>query len=232
MGITVEEENIFTSAMATARFLAAQKPGGTAYVIGEGGLLTALHQNGYAVVDHEPDYVVVGEGRTFNLELVESAVRMIMGGAKLIATNLDPNCPTQNGLRPGCGAMVAMLEIATGVKAFSVGKPSPVMMRAARKEMGLAADETTMIGDTMETDILGGVQLGYRTVLVLSGGTARTDLVRYAYRPDIVIESLAEYVELLEEHDWRLPDDVVGFGTVPEKKRTTLRRATPLRTAT
>jgi NagD protein len=236
MGITVDEENIFTSAMATARFLAAQKPGGTAYVIGEGGLLTALHQNGYAVVDHEPDYVVVGEGRTFNLELVESAVRMIMGGAKLIATNLDPNCPTQNGLRPGCGAMVAMLEIATGVKAFSVGKPSPVMMRAARKEMGLAADETTMIGDTMETDILGGVQLGYRTVLVLSGGTARTDLVKYAYRPDIVIESLAEYVELLEEHDWSLPDEVIGFGTVlentvPEKKRTTIRKAT-IRTAT
>lgn len=231
MGITVEEENIFTSAMATARFLAGQKPGGTAYVIGEGGLLTALHQNGYAVVDHEPDYVVVGEGRTFNLELVESAVRMIMGGAKLIATNLDPNCPTQNGLRPGCGAMVAMLEIATGVKAFSVGKPSPVMMRAARKEMGLAADETTMIGDTMETDILGGVQLGYRTVLVLSGGTARTDLVKYAYRPDIVIESLAEYVELLEEHDWELPGEVIGFGTVvenavPEKKRTPIRKAT------
>ena len=129
--------------MATARFLAQQKPGGTAYVIGEGGLLTALHQNGYAVVDHDPDYVVVGEGRTFNLEMVEAAVRMILGGAKLIATNLDPNCPTQNGLRPGCGAMVAMLETATGVKAFSVGKPSPVMMRAARKELGLATDETT-----------------------------------------------------------------------------------------
>lgn len=115
-----------------------------------------MHQYGYAIVDHDPDYVVVGEGRTFNLELVEQAVRMILQGAKLIATNLDPNCPVQNGLRPGCGAMVAMLEIATGVKAFSVGKPSPVMMRAARKELGLATAETTMIGDTMETDILGG----------------------------------------------------------------------------
>ena len=103
--------------------------------------------------------------------MVEAAVRMILGGAKLIATNLDPNCPTQHGLRPGCGAIVAMLEAATGVKAFSVGKPSPVMMRAARKELGLATDETIMIGDTMETDILGGVQLGYHTVLVLSGGT-------------------------------------------------------------
>src|SRR5580693_6257748 len=184
MGIDVDEEHIFTSAMATARFLARQSPGGTAFVIGEGGLLTALHQNGYAVVDHEPDYVVVGEGRTFNLELVEAAVRMILRGAKLIATNLDPNCPTQDGTRPGCGAMVAMLETATGVKAFSVGKPSPVMMRAARKELGLATDETTIIGDTMETDILGGVQLGFHTVLVLSGGTKREDLPRYTYRPE------------------------------------------------
>lgn len=197
MGIAVEEEHVFTSAMATARFVAEQKPAGTAFVIGEGGLLTALHQNGYAVVDHEPDYVIVGEGRAFNLELVEAAVCMIQGGAKLIATNMDPNCPTKDGLRPGCGALVAMLEAATGVKAFSVGKPSPLMMRAARKELGLATDETIMIGDTMETDILGGVQLGFHTVLVLSGGTSREDLPRYAYWPDIVVESVAEFTELL-----------------------------------
>ncbi|HLJ95444.1 MAG TPA: HAD-IIA family hydrolase [Gemmataceae bacterium] len=205
LGIEVEEEHIFTSAMATARFLAQQKPNGTAFVIGEGGLLNALHQNGYAVVDHEPDYVVVGEGRTFNLELVEAAVRMILGGAKLIATNLDPNCPTQDGLRPGCGAMVAMLELATGVRAFSVGKPSPVMMRAARKELGLTTDETTIIGDTVETDILGGVQLGYHTVLVLSGGTCADDLHGYAYRPEIVVDSLAEFSELLESRGWTPP---------------------------
>ncbi len=205
MGIEVGEEHVFTSAMATARFLAKQTPGGTAFVIGEGGLLTALHQNGYAVVDHHPDYVVVGEGRTFNLELVEAAVRMITEGAKLIATNLDPNCPTQNGLRPGCGAMVGLLEIATGVKAFSVGKPSAVMMRAARKELGLSTEETTIIGDTMETDILGGVQLGFHTVLVLSGGTRREELQCYAYRPDVVVESLAELSQLLEETDWVSP---------------------------
>ncbi len=203
MGIDVEDEHVFTCAMATARFLAQQKPGGTAFVIGEGGLLTALHQNGYAVVDHEPDYVIVGEGRTFNLELVEAAVRMILGGAKLIATNLDPSCPTANGIRPGCGAMVAMLEAATGVKAFSVGKPSPLMMRAARKELALATEETVMIGDTMETDILGGVQLGFHTVLVLSGGTRREDLVRYAYRPEIVVASLAELAERLDRWQWR-----------------------------
>lgn len=205
MGVEVEEEHIFTSAMATASFLSQQKPGGTAYVIGEGGLLTALHQHGYAVVDHDPDYVVVGEGRTFNLEMVEAAVRMILKGAKLIATNLDPNCPTQNGLRPGCGAMVAMLETATGVKAFSVGKPSPVMMRAARKELGLSTDETTMVGDTMETDILGGVQLGFHTVLVLSGGTQKVDLPRYAYRPEIVVESLGELADLMDQHEWLPP---------------------------
>ncbi len=192
--------------MATARFLAQQKPNGTAFVIGEGGLLNALHANGYAVVDHDPDYVVVGEGRTFNLELVETATRMIHNGAMLIATNLDPNCPTQNGsVRPGCGAMVAMLELATGVKAFSVGKPSPVMMRAARKELGLATDETIMIGDTMETDIIGGVQLGFGTVLVLSGGTRRDDLVRFAYRPETIVENLAEYGELMQNNNWQQP---------------------------
>ena len=192
LGIEVEESHIFTCAMATARFLADQKPGGTAYVIGEGGLLNALHDNGYAIVDHDPDYVVVGEGRTVTFEMVETAVRMVMGGAKLIATNLDPNCPTQAGLRPGCGAIVAMLETATGRRAFSVGKPSAVMMRAARKELGLDASRTTMIGDTMETDILGGVQLGYRTILVLSGGTNREDLAAFAYRPDLVVASIAE----------------------------------------
>jgi len=192
MGIDVEERHIFTCAMATARFLAQQRPGGTAYVIGEGGLLHALHRNGYSIVDHDPDYVVVGEGRAFNFEMIETAVRMIEAGAKLIATNLDPNCPTQHGLRPGCGALVAMLESATGRKAFSVGKPSPIMMRAARKELGLAAGETTMIGDTMETDILGGVQMGYRTILVLSGGTDASDLREYGFQPDKVVDSLAD----------------------------------------
>jgi NagD protein len=192
MGMPVEERHIFTCAMATARFLADQKPDGTAYVIGEGGLLQALHQNGYSVVDTLPDYVVVGEGRTFTMEMAEKATNMIMDGAKLIATNIDPSCPTQDGIRPGCGAIVSMLETATGVRAFSVGKPSPIMMRAARKELGLSAAETTMIGDTMETDILGGVQLGYNTVLVLSGSTKETDLPRFAYRPDRIINSIAD----------------------------------------
>ncbi|MCA9036193.1 MAG: HAD family hydrolase [Planctomycetaceae bacterium] len=192
MGIPIREQHVFTCAMATARFLARQKANGTAFVIGEGGLLNALHRNGYSIVDSNPDYVVVGEGRTLSSEMVEHAVQLVLGGAKLIATNLDPNCPTQNGTRPGCGAIVALLEKATGVTAFSVGKPSPVMMRAARKELGLDASDTVMIGDTMDTDILGGVQLGYRTVLVLSGTTSQSDLANFAYRPDIVVPSVAE----------------------------------------
>lgn len=192
MGVDVCEDHVYTCALATAQFLAHQKPGGTALVIGEGGLLTALHQHGFSVVDRDPDYVVVGEGRTFNAEILEKATNMILGGAKLIATNLDPNCPTRDGTRPGCGAITAMLESATGVTAFSVGKPSPIMMRGARKQLGLEANQTVMIGDTMSTDILGGVQLGYYTILTLTGGTDHADLDRYAYQPARIINSIAD----------------------------------------
>jgi NagD protein len=192
MGIEAGEDHVFTCAMATARYLKSQKPNGTAYVIGEGGLLTALHNNGYAIVDRDPDYVVVGEGRTLTFEMMEAALGMIRGGAKLIATNLDPNCPTPTGMRPGCGAIVALLEAASGLKAFSVGKPSPIMMRGARKQLGLRAEHTIMIGDTMETDIVGGVQLGYHTVLTLTGSTRREDLARYAFQPDHICESIAD----------------------------------------
>jgi NagD protein len=192
LDIHVEEHHLFTSAMATARFLATQKPGGTAYVLGEGGLLQALHQNGFAIVDHEPDFVVIGEGRTFTLEMLDRATKLVLGGARLIATNLDPNCPTQDGsLRPGCGAIVAMLEAATGRQAFSVGKPSAIMLRAARKELGLRTEEVTMIGDMMTTDVLGGVMSGYHTVLVLSGGTKREDVEKFAYRPERIVDSIA-----------------------------------------
>ena len=196
MGIDVGESHVFTCAMATARFLAKQKPNGTAYVIGDGGLLNALHNNGYSIVDSSPDFVVVGEGRTITLEMLEAAVQMVIDGAKLIATNLDPNCPTKNGgTRPGCGATVAYIEAATGAKALSLGKPSPVMMRAARKELGLATSQTVMIGDTMETDILGGVQMGYRTILVLTGGTQREDVPRFAYDPDLIVNSVQDLIE-------------------------------------
>lgn len=192
LGIEAHEGEVFTCAMATARFLASQKPGGTAYVIGEHGLAAALHRNGYTVVDDDADFVVVGEGRTLTFEMIERGVRLVEKGARLIATNPDPNCPTDQGIRPGCGAIVAMIERATGVQAFSVGKPSPIMMRAARKEMGLRTDDVIMVGDTMETDILGAVQMGYRSVLVLSGGTRMENLKHFAYQPDLVVENVGE----------------------------------------
>src|SRR5262249_26678769 len=142
--------------------------------------------------------------RTLTFEMLEHAVQLVLDGAKLIATNLDPNCPTQSGTRPGCGAIVSLIEAATGIKAFSVGKPSPVMMRMARKELGLATSETFMIGDTMETDILGGVQMGYRTVLVLSGTANRCDLSRYGYQPNLIVDSIAD----LCDADFDLQDRV------------------------
>lgn len=205
MGINVDERHVFTCAMATARFLARQKPGGTAFVIGEGGLLHALHRNGYSIVDQDADYVVVGEGRSVTLEMLEVAIRLILAGSKLIATNLDPNCPTKSGIRPGAGATVAFLEAATGAKALNVGKPSPLMMRMARKELNLAASETIMIGDTMDTDILGGMQMGYRTILVLSGGTKAEDVDRFPYQPDLIVDSIADVLNQLDTLDRSLP---------------------------
>lgn len=197
LGLEADADDVFTCAMATARFLAKQKPNGTAFVIGENGLAAALHHNGITVVDDDADYVVVGEGRTMTFEMIERALRLIEKGARLIATNPDPTCPTDAGTRPGCGAIVAMLERATGREAFSVGKPSGVMMRMAQNELGVRSAETVMVGDTMETDILGGVGMGYQTVLVLSGHTKVEQLHRYAYKPDWIIESVAHMPEAL-----------------------------------
>jgi NagD protein len=194
MGLQLEEEHVFTCAMATARFIAGQKPAARVFVIGEGGLLTALHINGCVFDEKAPDFVVVGEGRTMNYESLEKALRFLTAGAKLVATNLDASCPTDQGLRPGCGAMVALLEAASGLRAFSVGKPSPVIMRMALEELGggLRPDEVTMVGDTMETDVLGGLQMGHRTVLVLTGSTRREALSRYAFAPSRIVASVAD----------------------------------------
>lgn len=202
-GLPVTEKHVYTCAMATARFLARQKPNGTAYVIGEGGLLTALHRNGYAIVDKEPDYVVVGEGRLFSFEQLEAALRMILAGSKLVATNLDPNCPTDQGMRPGCGATVAMLESASGVKAFSVGKPSPFMLSDACRDMGTHAEHVVMVGDTMSTDILGAVQMGLQSILVLTGTTKIDDLKHFAYQPNLVVDSIGEIDLTLLSRLWQ-----------------------------
>ncbi len=216
MGFNVTGEDIFTCAMATARYLALKTPGGTAYVIGEGGLLNELHNAGYSIVDDHPDYVVIGEGRTIMLESVDKAINMIMKGSKLIATNLDPNCPVGGGkYRAGCGAFVAMIELATGKQAFSVGKPSPVMMRMARKTLQLGTDDTVMIGDTMSTDILGAGSMGFTTVLTLSGVTKEDDLDQFGYAPDFIIPSIRDLLnkELFERViSKRTEDQLVALG--------------------
>lgn len=192
MGIEVGTETIYTSAMATGSYLAQNKGGKTAFVLGEGGLLTSLHENGITLVQTDPDYVVVGEGINFTLEMCQKAVNMLLAGAKLVATNLDlsPRKPGWNNL--GIKSITTMLEEASGKNAFSVGKPSPVMMRYARKHIGLETAGTTVIGDTMSTDILGGTQMSYKTILVLSGMTNKDDLDDFPYSPDMLLSSVKD----------------------------------------
>ncbi|MBL0742677.1 HAD-IIA family hydrolase [Chryseolinea lacunae] len=190
LGIEVTENHIYTSAMATAKFLAGQVPKGTAYVLGEGGLISSLHDHGITLVDTEPDFVVLGEGRNFTLEMVQRAVDMILAGAKFITTNRDPSPKKKGWNNLGIAATTAMIEEATGIKAFVVGKPGPVMMRSSRKHIGLETADTTVIGDTMDTDIQGGVQMGYRTILVLSGISKNEELKKYAFKPDLVVNSV------------------------------------------
>ena len=199
-GIDTCPEHIYTSALATAEFVRKHRPNGTAFVIGEGGLLNALNDVHYAISRESPDYVIVGEGRVLNYELVEQAHRLIAKGAHLISTNSDTWCPTDSGPRPGCGALVALLEAATGRKAYHVGNPNPFMMRAARKQLGLRTDEVVMIGDTMETDIQGATELGFQSILVLTGSSTAETLKEYPFAPTRVVSSIAglvpEYAEV------------------------------------
>ncbi|HEY9006831.1 HAD-IIA family hydrolase [Ohtaekwangia sp.] len=192
LGIVVDTKHIYTSAMATGKFLASQIPNGSAYVLGEGGLLTSLHENGITLVETDPDFVVLGEGRNFTLEMVQRAVDMILAGAKFITTNRDPSPKKSGWANLGIAATTAMIEEASGIKAFVIGKPGPVMMRSARKALGLETADTTVIGDTMDTDIQGGVQMGYKTILTLSGITRKEDLIKFAFKPDMVVTSVSE----------------------------------------
>ena len=192
LGITITADHVYTSAMATAEFLSRQEPNGTVYVLGEGGLLSSLSESGLIMVETEPDYVVLGEGRNFTLEMVQRAVDMILDGAKFITTNRDPSPKRKGWNNLGIAATTAMIEEATGIKAFDIGKPGPVMMRSARKALGLETAETTVIGDTLSTDIQGGVQMGYKTILVLSGVAQKEDLKRYPFKPDLIVDSLSQ----------------------------------------
>jgi NagD protein len=192
IGLSISAERIFTSAMATAHFLKSQKPGGTAFVIGDSGLTSAIHDAGYVITEREPDYVVLGEAGSYSLEALTQAVRLVEGGARFIATNPDPSGPAEGGTVPACGAIAALIEKATGVGAFFVGKPNPLMWRMALNHIGAHSENSIMVGDRMDTDIIGAVQSGLETVLVLSGVTRANDVERYPYRPTYVVNSVAD----------------------------------------
>ena len=192
IGLEIPIERIFTSAMATASFLQSQRPGGTAFVIGESGLTQAIHGIGYVITDIDPDYVVLGETKGYNYESITKAIRLIDAGARFIATNPDVTGPTVAGIVPGCGAMAALIQTATGKAPFYVGKPNPLMMRSALNYLDVHSEDTVMVGDRMDTDIVAGVESGMRTILVLTGVTRREDIERYPYRPTWVLESVAE----------------------------------------
>jgi NagD protein len=195
MGIEVGEANIWTSALATAQFMADQRPGGTAYVIGEAGLTTALHAVGYVLTDHEPDYVVLGETRTYSFEAITQAIRHINGGARFIATNPDPTGPSNEGALPACGSVAALISKATGIDPYFIGKPNPMMMRSALNTVGAHSETTAMIGDRMDTDVLCGLEAGLETILVLTGISTRDEVARYPYRPSRIVDSVADLID-------------------------------------
>lgn len=198
-GIDVPEDAIWTSAMATAQFLHDQRPGGSAYVVGEAGLTTALHEVGYVMTDRDPDYVVLGETRTYSFEAITRAIRLVEAGARFIATNPDPSGPSQQGTLPATGSVAALISTATSRQPYFVGKPNPLMMRSALNRIEAHSETTVMVGDRMDTDIISGLEAGLRTVLVTSGSTRPEEVGRFPYRPTVVHESVADLIELVGE---------------------------------
>jgi NagD protein len=192
IGLAVTDDHIYTSALAAAQFLKMQMPDGTAFVIGESGLTQALHEAGYVLTDHDPDYVVVGETTALNFERLTQAVRLVSQGARFIATNPDPNGPGDGGLVPACGATAAFIQSATGVEPYFVGKPNALMMRSALRYLNEHSENAIMVGDRMDTDIRVGTEAGLETVLVLTGVSTRETVEKFPYRPTRIVESVAE----------------------------------------
>jgi NagD protein len=194
-GLDVPEESIWTSALATAAFLADQMPGGSAYCIGEAGLTTALYEAGYTLTDTDPDYVVLGETRTYSFESITRAIRLIEKGARFIATNPDVTGPSPEGPLPATGSVAAMITRATGADPYFVGKPNPMMFRSAMNRINAHSESTTMVGDRMDTDVVAGIEAGLETILVLTGSTRAADVARFPFRPSRVLDSIADVVE-------------------------------------
>ena len=197
MGANVGEQHFYTSAMATAAFLASQTPRGSAYVIGQPALTNALYEAGFSMNDVNPDYVVVGETPMYTYATVKLAVALVSRGAKLIGTNPDVTGPSEDGILPACGALLAPIELATGMRAYFVGKPNPIMMRTGMEMLGTPRENTVIIGDRMDTDIISGIESGIDTLLVLSGVTNRENLTRFGYRPKVVLENIGCVPEYL-----------------------------------
>jgi len=195
MGLDVPDSAIWTSALATARFLDDQRPRGSAFAIGEAGLTTALHAIGYTLSERNPDYVVLGETRTYSFERITQAIRLIERGARFIATNPDPTGPAPSGSLPATGAVAALISRATGVNPYFVGKPNPLMMRSALRAIDAHSESTVMIGDRMDTDIVAGLEAGLETILVLSGITERSAATRFPFLPSRIVDSVADLVD-------------------------------------
>jgi len=196
-GLDVPEESIWTSALATGRFLADQRPGGSAFVIGESGLTTALHDVGYVLSERGPDYVVLGETRTYSFERITQAIRLISAGARFIATNPDNIGTTPAGPLPATGSVAALISRATGVQPYFVGKPNPLMMRSALNAIDAHSESTAMVGDRMDTDVVAGLEAGLETILVLTGVTTRAEAERHPYRASRIVESVADLTDEL-----------------------------------
>jgi NagD protein len=196
-GIDVPEQAIWTSALATAQFLDDQRPGGSAYVVGEAGLTTALHDVGYVMTERDPDYVVLGETRTYSFESITRAIRLIEAGARFIATNPDVSGPSPAGSLPATGSVAALISTATGQSPYFIGKPNPLMLRSALNRLEAHSETTVMVGDRMDTDIISGLEAGLRTVLVTTGSTRRADVERFPYRPTLIVDSIADLVDLV-----------------------------------
>ncbi|MGO1286199.1 MAG: HAD-IIA family hydrolase [Brachybacterium sp.] len=196
-GIDIPEDAIWTSALATARFLAEQQPGAAAYVIGEAGLTSAMHEEGFILADSDVEFVVLGETRTYSFEAITRAIRLIKGGAKFIATNPDVTGPSAEGPMPATGSVAAMITAATGTQPYYIGKPNPLMMRTALNRIGAHSETSIMIGDRMDTDVKSGLEAGMRSVLVLSGSTREEEISLYPYRPTVVLDGIADVVPLV-----------------------------------
>jgi NagD protein len=192
IGLRIDADHIYTSALATAQFLHTQRPNASAYVIGEAGLTTALHDIGYVITEHNPDYVVLGETSSYSIERITVAMRLVAAGARFIATNPDVSGPSENGLVPACGAVAALISAATGVTPYFIGKPNPLIMRTALRTLEAHSEESAMVGDRMDTDIIVGTESGLRTYLVLTGVTRREDVARFPYQPTHIVESVAD----------------------------------------